>query len=143
MKELRTETEITASAAKVWDILTDFEKYEQWNPFIRKIIGVAKEGARIQIHLHTPAGKNRKYEPIVTKVDEGRELRWLGGGFFLNGEHIFLIDEPRPGHVLFVQHEVFTGMMTSFFGRGIHEDITAGLNEMNASLKARAERSAN
>ncbi len=143
MKEIRTEIEIAASAARVWEILTDFEKYEQWNPFIHKIIGEAKEGAKIQIHLETPAGKNRKYDPVVTKVEAGRELRWLGGGFFLNGEHIFLIEEPRPGHVLFVQREVFAGMMTSFFGRAIHDDIAAGLKEMNASLKARAEHSGN
>ncbi len=141
MKEIRTEIEIAASAARVWEILTDFEQYEQWNPFIHKIIGEAKEGTKIQIHLQTPAGRNRKYDPVVTKVETDRELRWLGGGFFLKGEHIFLIEEPIPGRVLFVQRELFTGMMTSFFGRAIHDDITAGMNEMNASMKARAEHS--
>lgn len=29
--------EIASDMEKVWDIMTDFEKYSQWNPFIRKV----------------------------------------------------------------------------------------------------------
>ena len=78
MKELRTEIEISTNADKVWKILSDFDKYHQWNPFINRIIGQAKEGSKIEIHIETPGGKNRKYQPIVTKIEQGRELRWLG-----------------------------------------------------------------
>ena len=46
MKELHSEIEIAASAQRVWDILTDFSSYPQWNPFIRRISGEAKIGER-------------------------------------------------------------------------------------------------
>ena len=140
MKELTTEIEINASPQRVWKILTDFDKYEQWNPFIHRIVGQAKEGSKIQIRIETPGGKNRKYEPTVTRVEESRELRWLGKSFLLNGEHIFLIERLQPERVRFVNHEIFDGLLTSFFGRRTDEDIRAGFEEMNKALKERAER---
>lgn len=145
MKELRTEIEINTSPERVWKILTDFDKYEQWNPFIHKIIGQPKQGARIEIHIETPGGKNRKYGPTLTKVDEGRELRWLGKSSlpgFLNGEHIFAIEQLGPQRIRFVQREVFDGLLTSLFGKSLDTDVRQGLEEMNRALKERAERTA-
>jgi uncharacterized protein YndB with AHSA1/START domain len=42
-KEIITEIEIDASPSQVWQVLTDFEKYPTWNPFIKKISGIAAE----------------------------------------------------------------------------------------------------
>jgi hypothetical protein len=145
LREVRTEIEINTSPERVWKILIDFDKYEQWNPFIHKIIGEPKEGAKIEIHIETPGGKNRKYGPTLTKVDEGRELRWLGKSSlpgFLNGEHIFAIEQLEPKRIRFVQSEVFDGLLTSLFGKSLDTDVRLGLEEMNRALKERAERTA-
>jgi hypothetical protein len=143
VKELRTEIEISASPEKVWKVLTDFEKYEQWNPFIHRIIGEAKEGSKIEIHIETPRGKRRKYEPTVTKVEHGRELRWLGKSSLpgiLNGEHIFTIEQVGSGNVRLVHREVFDGLLTSLFGKSLDTDVKEGFEEMNRALKERVER---
>ena len=145
MKEVRTEIEISASPERVWKILTAFDKYEQWNPFIHKIIGQPNEGSRIEIHIETSSGKKRKYAPTLTRVDEGRELRWRGKSSlpgFLNGEHIFTIEELQSQRVRFVQSEVFDGLLTSLFGKSLDTDVRLGLEEMNRALKERAERTA-
>ena len=141
MKELHTEIEINASPAKVWDVLTDFEKYDQWNPFITRIIGQPKEGNKIEIIVETPAGKKRKYEPTVTRVDQNRELRWTGKSWILNGEHIFAIEQPQEGRVRLLHRELFNGLLTSFFGKSFDRDIKQGFEAMNNALKERAERS--
>ena len=57
MKELHSEIEIAASAQRVWDILTDFSSYPQWNPFIRRISGEAKIGERLDVHLEPPESR--------------------------------------------------------------------------------------
>lgn len=141
MKELRTEIEISANPEVVWSIIADFAKYEEWNPFINKVTGQAKQGSKIEIHIQTPAGKKRKYEPTVTKVDNGHELRWMGKSWLLNGEHIFTIEPLQEGKVRFVHREVFDGLLTGFFGNSLDTDIKKGLEEMNRALKERAERS--
>ena len=142
MKEVRTEIEIGTGPERVWKILADFEKYDQWNPFINRITGQAKQGARIEIHIETPGGKSRKYEPTVTKVDQGRELRWLGKSWLLNGEHIFTIEQLQAERVRFIHREVFDGPLISLFGKSLDTDVKQGFEEMNKALKERAERTA-
>ncbi len=139
MKEVRTEIEINAGPEKVWQILTDFEKYDQWNPFINRIAGQAKQGSKIEIHIETPSGKKRKYGPTVTVVEQGRELRWLGKSLLLNGEHIFTIEQLQAERVRFVHREVFDGLLASFFGKSLDNDVKQGFEEMNRAVKERAE----
>lgn len=144
MKEVRSEIEINSYPESVWRILIDFAAYDQWNPFINKIIGLPTEGSKIDIHIETPSGKNRKYSPRITKVEEGRELRWFGKSSlpgFLNAEHIFIIEELQPERVRFIQRELFDGLLTRVFGKGVDTDIRQGFQDMNDALKKRAERS--
>lgn len=144
MKEVRSEIEINSYPESVWRILIDFAAYDQWNPFINKVIGPPTEGSKIDIYIETPSGKNRKYSPRITKVQEGRELRWFGKSSlpgFLNAEHIFTIEELQPERVRFIQRELFDGLLTRVFGRGVDTDIRQGFQDMNDALKKRAERS--
>jgi hypothetical protein len=143
VKEVRSEIEISSFPENVWRILTDFASYDQWNPFINKIVGLPREGDKIEIYLETPGGKKRKYSPRITKIEEGRELRWFGKSSipgFLNAEHIFTIDELEPEHVRFIQREVFDGLLTRVFGKGLDTDVRQGFIDMNDALKKRVER---
>jgi hypothetical protein len=138
LKEIYTEIAISASSQRVWSVLADFAKYNEWNPFIRKVEGEPREGAKLKIHLTTPAGRNRTYEPKVTKVEPEKELRWLGKvPGFLSGEHIFAIEDVGNGRVKFVNREIFGGMLSSFFKDTA--DVKAGFEKMNKALKARLE----
>lgn len=144
MKEVRSEIEINSYPESVWRILIDFAAYDQWNPFINKIIGAPTEGSKIDLYIETPSGKNRKYSPRITRVEEGRELRWFGKSSlpgFLNAEHIFIIEELQPERVRFIQRELFDGLLTRVFGKSVDTDIRQGFQDMNDALKKRAERS--
>jgi hypothetical protein len=144
VKEVRSEIEINSYPESVWRILIDFAAYDQWNPFINKIIGAPTEGSKIDLYIETPSGKNRKYSPRITRVEEGRELRWFGKSSlpgFLNAEHIFIIEELQPERVRFIQRELFDGLLTRVFGKSVDTDIRQGFQDMNDALKKRAERS--
>ncbi|MEO9294721.1 MAG: SRPBCC domain-containing protein [Nitrososphaera sp.] len=139
-KEIRTEVEIAASARKVWEIISDFAKYEEWNPFIRQVSGQAVAGTKLEIHITTPSGVNRTYEPMVTKVEPEKELRWMGKvPGLLNGEHVFSIEQIDAGRTRLVHSEIFCGLLSSFFGSKTDRDIRQGLEQMNLALKKRAE----
>ena len=47
MKEIYSEIEINAPANVVWDIITDFDNYPEWNPFIMEISGNQIVGKQI------------------------------------------------------------------------------------------------
>src|SRR2546425_3685056 len=95
MKELRTEIEIAAPADRVWVALTDFQSFPRWNPFIRRVDGDLRVGARLTVRIQLPSARSMTFRPRVLKVEPGRELRWRGQlmvpGLF-DGEHIFAID---------------------------------------------------
>lgn len=142
MKELRTEIEIQAPAERVWQLLTDFARFPQWNPFIRRASGEVKTGTRLEVHIQPSGARGMTFRPRVLKAERNRELRWLGRllipGLF-DGEHIFTIEPLGEDRVRFVQREVFTGLLVPLFARGLDSDTRRGFEEMNSALKTRAE----
>jgi uncharacterized protein YndB with AHSA1/START domain len=51
MRELRREIVIDAPPERVWAAVTDFAAYPEWNPFIRRISGELREGARLEVRI--------------------------------------------------------------------------------------------
>jgi len=45
---------INASAANVWQVLTDFENYPAWNLVIKKITGKPAKDAKLEVHMPDP-----------------------------------------------------------------------------------------
>ena len=143
MKELYTEIEINAPAERVWQLLTDFADYPQWNPFIREATGEAKVGSRLEVYMLPPGGaRGMRFRTMVLKAEPNHELRWLGHllipGLF-DGEHIFTIEPKGTDRVRFIQREVLTGLLVPLFARWLEVDTRRGFVEMNQALKARAE----
>jgi hypothetical protein len=90
MRELRTAIEIEATPARIWEILTDFDSYSEWNPFVRNISGQAVRGTQLEVRIEPPGGRGMSFKPTVLEAEPERELRWLGRllvpGIF-DGEH--------------------------------------------------------
>ena len=145
MKELRNEIEIQASDKRVWQLLTDFASFPQWNPFIRQAKGEARVGGRLEIRIQPSGASGMDFKPVVLKVEPNRELRWIGRllmpGLF-DGEHSFTIETLDANRVRFTQREVFTGLLVPFFARSLNTDTRRGFEEMNHALKSRAEQTA-
>jgi len=51
VRELRREIEIDAPPERIWAVVTDFGAYQEWNPFIRRISGELREGARLEVKI--------------------------------------------------------------------------------------------
>jgi uncharacterized protein YndB with AHSA1/START domain len=53
-RQIFTRIEIKAPPNIVWEILTDFKRFDQWNPFIRSVTGEATRGAQLQVKIRLP-----------------------------------------------------------------------------------------
>ena len=141
-KELRTEIEIDAPADRVWRVLTEFDAYPDWNPFLRRASGEVKEGARLEVYMQPSGGRGMTFRPTVIRAEPNREFRWLGhlgmSGLF-DGEHSFTIEPLEGNRVRFVQSERFTGVLVPLMMLMIEKDTKRGFEEMNQALKERAE----
>ena len=142
-KEIITEIEIDASPSQVWQVLTDFEKYPTWNPFIKKISGVVARNEKLEVHMPDPRGGTMVFMPTVLVAERGRELRWLGRseGDVFNGEHRFLIEPIQNNNkVHFTQREKFTGSMVESLEGWLDTAVKQNFEDMNRALKQRAEK---
>jgi hypothetical protein len=132
---------VNSTIEKIWNILTNFEEYELWNPFMTKVVGDAKLGSKITVKIQTARGKQRTYNPIITKFEINRELRWIGKSFLpgiFDGERIFIIEKSN-NKVLFLHKEIFRGLGVKLVGDKLDEDLRESFDKMNNALKIRAE----
>jgi hypothetical protein len=143
MFRISTSIEISADARTVWGILTDFEKYGEWNPFIRSIEGSKQIGARLNVFLQPSGTKGMRFRPRLLEFSEEHGIRWLGRlvipGLF-DGEHSFSMTRKADGSVRFVQEETFRGILVPLLKRSLQNDTKRGFEEMNRALKARSEK---
>jgi len=141
MKLIETEIEIAASPERVWSILTDLEKYAEWNPFIKNAKGKVQVGEKLDVLISPPKGKTMAFKPIVKSVIENSEFIWLGRFLFpgiFDGEHIFNIHHDDSGSLL-VQKEKFSGILVPMMWSSLDTNTRAGFELMNQALKERAE----
>ncbi|MDA4129365.1 MAG: SRPBCC domain-containing protein [Thaumarchaeota archaeon] len=141
-KEIYSEIIIRAPAEKVWQILTHFEAYSEWNTYIRSASGQASVGEKLEINTQPQGSRRLVFHPKLLKVEPNKELRWRGSSlprFLFSGEHFFLIQDFDHYQVKFVQKEIFTGLLTPLLKRILNKRTGAGFVQMNQALKIRAE----
>ena len=142
MKELRTEIEIQATPDKVWQVLTDLDKYPEWNPFIHHAIGKAKVGEKVDITFQS-GSKEMTLHCTVVKVEPNKELCWkyhVALPFLFSGEHSFIIEQVESNKVRFIDREIFNGLLVSSQAKDMDTNSRQGFEAMDKALKARAEK---
>lgn len=141
MKELRTEIVIDASPEKVWKVLTELEKYPEWNPFICHAIGEAEIGRTVDIDFQ-PDSKGMKLHCTVARFQPNQELSWkyhVMHPALFHGEHIFTIEPLGEDRVRFIDREEFNGLLVPLQAKDIDTNTRRGFESMNKALKERAE----
>lgn len=139
-KEIKTEILINASPEKVWTILTRFENYPNWNPFIKSVNGVVKVGNKITVKIAPHQSKEMTFKPRVLSYQANKELSWIGRILFpglFDGEHKFELIDNENGTITFIQSEKFKGILVWLLDVG---NTKKGFEEMNGKLKELAEK---
>ena len=142
-KTIETSIIIAAPPARVWDVLTDFARFPEWNPFVRSIKGGLAVGSRLDVQIAPPGKKGMRFRPTVRAADASQELRWLGSllvpGLF-DGEHYFVLEPQGNGMTRFVHGERFSGILVGLImSMGMLDATRQGFEAMNTALMQRAE----
>lgn len=143
--EIRSTIAIAASREHIWSILTAFDSYPTWNPFMRGII-VSKLHAGAKLHAlvrRPPSGRSRLLSGIILKMTPGSELIWRRKFWttrLFTAEHAFII---VPNGVMgshFIQRERYSGFLAPFIFRRTKPATTESFEAMNLALKRAAEK---
>lgn len=141
VKTIQTEIRIQAKPEKVWSILTHFEKYPQWNPFIRKLEGSVQEKKRIEVWIQSSERNTMHFRPLVLRFVKNHYFSWKGHLFFpglFDGEHRFELTDLGDGVTLLRQSEVFSGLLIGLFNP---DQTITRFKAMNEKVKLLSEES--
>ena len=141
-KNISTEITINAPREKVWAILTDFNNYYSWNPFIVQSSGQAVVGTRLVNTMMNGKG-TMVFKPVVLTVKQNEYFDWLGSLFIkglFDGHHYFKLEDLGNGQTRLTQGENFSGILAGLLLISIGKQTRKGFEKMNEALKERAER---
>jgi hypothetical protein len=140
MRTIEHAVDIHAPAATVWQLLTDTQRYAEWNPFMPRLSGRFAAGERLTLTVR-PGRRTMTFRPTVLAVEDGGLIRWRGRlwmpGLF-DGEHELRLEPMPDGGTRFVQREIFSGLLVALMPGVVH-DTAAGFAAMNTALRDQAE----
>jgi hypothetical protein len=140
MTKIASQVELGAPAARIWDVLVDFDSYADWNPYITAV--ATRTAVRTQLVLRTrlPGGRSTRARANLLTLEPGRRLSWRGfrvAPGVLEREHVLELAPLETGRVA-VRHSVrVTGLLGPLLARA--QRTKAGLDRMNEALKHRVE----
>jgi hypothetical protein len=142
--EIKTEIGIRAPPARVWEVLTDFPRYPDWNPFVLKVEGNVHQNATIRYQFEMPRGIRIWTRAVVAKFDSESELRF--SAHFLTpsvfrGDHYFAIEPKDQNSVIFHHGEMISGLLFPAIRIILQTHGPSVFQALNAALKQRAEES--
>jgi hypothetical protein len=139
METIRTEVTVDAPPTAVWNVLTDLDAYEEWNPQITRASGHVREGERIEIRIEPTGQRAVSMKPRVTAVDEPRKLEWVGKlsipGVFA-GRHAFELVPVDDGATRVINTEGLSGLSVRWV---VDDETVDDYEAMNRALKERVE----
>ena len=140
--ELHTQVDIEATRETVWNVLTDLDRYSDWNPFIVDATGDIAVGSKLTNRMQAPGGKAMTIKPAVTSVEPEQTFEWLGHfgvrGVF-DGRHRFELQATPSGGTRVTHTEQFQGVLVRFMRKTLDTQTKSGFEAMNSALKTRAE----
>ncbi len=142
MAELHAIIDIDSPAERVWQVLTGFEDYPRWNPFIRYVTGELTVGVPLVVYLALQDGRIRRLDAQMAAFQPGREIRWMGRlekPYAFDLEYALLVEPLDVEHVRFTQRMVSRGLLAPMMMGLIQKKMQRGLIEMNQALKEELE----
>jgi hypothetical protein len=141
MKQVGTEIEIDATPERVWQVLTDYAGWSEWNPLLYRAVGRLGVGERVEIAFQGPGSKEVSAPCTVINVEPKRAWTWtysIISPLLFRGEHSFAVEPTDSGQVSrFAHTELFKGLLVPLF---VNEAETRrGFEGMDRALKARVE----
>lgn len=140
-RHVTTALDIDAAPERVWDVLTDFAAYPEWNPFIVRVDGTPTPGSRITLRIRSTAGWNATNRATVLAAVPGKVLRWSARLIpipgMASGRHEFTLTPTETGTRL-VQSERFSGALVPAIGRLLVK-TEQDFHILNQALRKRSE----
>ncbi|TMH00729.1 MAG: SRPBCC domain-containing protein [Betaproteobacteria bacterium] len=137
------EVDIDAPASLVWEVLTDLERYPQWNPFCPRIESTLKLGDPVHMHISVPGtSETQPVSETLVACEPQRLLSWEMRPTAENKDAARrdqYIEALGSDRCRYVTTDIFLGVNADEIMRNHGGWVKAGFDAMALALKARAE----
>ena len=132
----RREIEAAAPPEVVWEVLTDFGRWQEWNPEVKSMSyeGPLASGAMFR----WKAGPGTIVS-TVEEIDRPRYIRWRGRTLSISAIHEWRL-ERRGGGTHVETEESFSGFLVRLLRGTLQKQLDRALEEGLGHLKREAER---
>jgi hypothetical protein len=138
MRTIQTQITIDATPEAVWDVLTDFDRYHEWNPFVVEACGRPQAGERLELRMRLGRATSA-VRPEIIVAEPNRALEWLGAvgrrGIF-DGRHRFEL-AAEHGKTRLDHRETFDGILAGPMLLLIGRRTEEGFEAMNEAVARR------
>ncbi len=140
MKEFHAQTTIQAPSGAVWEHVTDFDSYSEWNPFmvLAFVQGEVRQGATIEIQI---ANQPRPVQGTIEQLVPNTRLQLKSQAPLGLLKALFTCEiTPLEGNqqVKLTINETFEGLLATIFGARLEQQRPL-YQAMCESLKTRVE----
>jgi uncharacterized protein YndB with AHSA1/START domain len=134
----RREIDVSAPPDVVWEVLTDFDRWQEWNPDVKSMSfdGPLAPGAMFR----WKAGPGTIVS-TVEEIDRPSYIRWRGRTLSIAALHEWRF-EGRDGGTHVETDESFSGMLARLLRGSLQKQLDRALEEGLEHLKREAERRA-
>lgn len=139
--ETTHELEIAASDVVVWRVLTDLERYPEWNSYSPRAEGELRVGGIVRIEARL-GDEVQLVDNRVLELEEPRRLCWQSMNwyrFLVRGTRCRELTPISEGRTHFRHHEIMEGPLAKLVERVYRPRIEAGLETMDEALRQAAE----
>ncbi len=134
--EIRTEITINTSAEQAWQLLTNFDNYSNWHPYILKVDGEVELKEKIKVTTIDADSTTDQFSAFILEFDPNKQLAWGGSlGFIFSARHYFIIEPISDNKILFIQGEYWHGLFGKNYGKKIYLETYQKFIAMNEKMK--------
>jgi hypothetical protein len=137
-RECAVRVDISASAERIWQLLTDVDDMVRWNSTLTSMAGSIGQGGTVRMEV--PEAPGTIFEIEVATFTPPREMVWTQGNpIFFRGVRTYRLTPLADGVTRFEMTEVFSGLALPM-AAGRLPDFKPIFERYAADLKAEAER---
>ena len=131
-----SEREIAADPETIWDVLTEFEAWPDWNPDVSSVTvdGAVEKGTVFRWKVGRAT-----ITSTIGQVEHLRQIGWTGKAVGIEAVHVWRL-EPRDGGTLVRTEESWAGLLVRILSGPMRKNLQRSLDAGLAHLKAEAER---
>ena len=133
--------EIEAPVERVWEVLVDFARYGEWNPFTTSVDTDSAVGSPVDLHVRLGPLRVKQRERIEV-VDPPHLLAWstkTGHRLLLSARREQRLEALGEARCRYVTTDAFAGPLTPLVVLLFGRLVRGGFNAMARALKERAE----